>query len=284
MPERRHAPDAAGRRRPRPAGGSRRAIASRDALALWHDYRASGDEGLRNRLVLMYAPLVRHIACRKVGELPVSCELDDLVSAGVEALIGALDRYDPARGATLEQYLWTRVHGAIIDELRRGDWAPRSLRRWERDMRRAMSELSALHRRDPSTAELAAALSMPVAALLRRQRQLLASEVASLNTVVGIDGATAERIETIACEHDAADPFDEAARTQARERFRRAFAALGRRQREVAVLLYVMDLTLRETGLVLAVSESRVCQIHGELRSSLRRALAADAELLRAIA
>ena len=80
------------------------------------------------------------------------------------------------------------------------------------------------------------------------------------------------------------DPLHEAAKTQAKEHFRRAFAALGRREREVAVLLYVKNLTLREIGEVLGVSESRVCQIHGELKKTLKRTLANDADLLREVA
>ncbi len=127
--------------------GSRRWIEADDAMALWRQYNRSGDERLRDRLVLTYAPLVKFIVYRKLGELPASCDVDDLVSAGLEALIKAIDRYDPVKGATLEQFAWTRIHGAVIDELRRSDWAPRSLRRWERDVRRAQTEFHAIHGR-----------------------------------------------------------------------------------------------------------------------------------------
>ena len=140
-------------------------------MALWREYQRSGDERLRDRLVLTYAPLVKFIVYRKIGELPASCEVDDLVSAGLEALIKSLDRYDPEKGATLEQFVWTRIHGAIIDELRRGDWAPRSLRRWERDMRRVQSEFRSIHGRSPSPSELAEALNMTPEELGDRQKR-----------------------------------------------------------------------------------------------------------------
>jgi RNA polymerase sigma factor for flagellar operon FliA len=258
---------------------------SDDAMALWHDYKRSGDPRLRDRLVLTYAPLVKFIVYRKIGELPASCEVDDLVSAGLEALIKSLDRYDPAKGATLEQFVWTRIHGAVIDELRRGDWAPRSLRRWERDMRRVQTEFRTIHGRTPEDHELADALNMTLPELRNRQRDLVTSDVTSLNTLVlAHDGASVERIDVIASDDPDCDPLREAAKTEAKEHFRRAFAALGRREREVAVLLYVKNLTLREIGEVLGVSESRVCQIHGELKKSLRRTLADDAELLRDVA
>ena len=252
---------------------------SDDAMALWRDYHRSGDERLRDRLVLTYAPLVKFIVYRKIGELPASCEVDDLVSAGLEALIKSLDRYDPEKGATLEQFAWTRIHGAVIDELRRGDWAPRSLRRWERDMRRVQTEFHALHGRSPSDEELADALHMTDDELQDRKRDLVSSDVTSLNSLVlAHDGTKVERLDVLASDDDSS-PFRESARHEAKAHFREAFAALGRREREVAVLLYVKNLTLREIGEILGVSESRVCQIHSHLKRTLKQQLSDDALL-----
>jgi RNA polymerase sigma factor for flagellar operon FliA len=263
----------------------RRWMESDDAMALWREYHASGDPRLRDRLVLTYAPLVKFIVGRKIGELPASCEVDDLVSAGLEALIKSLDRYGPEKGATLEQFVWTRIHGAVIDEIRRNDWAPRSLRRWERDMRRAQTEFHSIHGRAPSQSELASALSMTADELGGRQKDLVASDVTSLNSLVlAHDGGSLERIDVLTGDGNVPDPLHEAAKTEAKLLFRRAFAALPRREREVAVLLYVKNLTLREIGEILGVSESRVCQIHGGLKKTLREALASNAELLRDVA
>jgi RNA polymerase sigma factor FliA len=108
---------------------SRRRVSAEDALALWREYKATGDLQVRNRLVMTYAPLVKYIVFKKVRELPARCEVEDFISCGLEALIASIDRYDPEKGATLEQFAWTRIHGAVLDELRRQDWAPRSLRR-----------------------------------------------------------------------------------------------------------------------------------------------------------
>jgi len=264
---------------------SRRWIEADDAMALWHEYQRSGDERLRDRLVLTYAPLVKFIVYRKLGELPASCDVDDLVSAGLEALIKAIDRYDPVKGATLEQFAWTRIHGAVIDELRRSDWAPRSLRRWERDMRRMQAEFHAIHGRGPSEAELADAMHMTSGELRGRQRDLVTSDVTSLNSLVlAYDGGQVERLDVLASDDEDSNPVSASAKHEARDHFRRAFKALGRREREVAVLLYVKNLTLREVGDVLGVSESRVCQIHGELKRTLRTALAGDAELISHVA
>ncbi len=264
---------------------SRKRVSPEDAIALWRQYKATGSIQVRNRLVMTYAPLVKYIVFKKVRELPARCEVEDFISCGLEALIASIDRYDPEKGATLEQFAWTRIHGAVIDELRRGDWAPRSLRRWERDMRRVQTEFRSIHGRSPSDAELADALNMTADELRNRQRDLVASDVTSLNTLVlAHDGANVERIDVLPSDDDSTDPMHEAAKTQAKETFRRAFASLGRRERGVAVLLYVKNLTLREIGEVLGVSESRVCQIHGELKKTLKRSLANDAELLREVA
>ena len=110
------------------------------AEALWRAWITNKDVAARDRLVLSYAPMVKYLACRKVRELPAHCELDDLVSCGLLALIAAVDRFDPVKGATFEQYAWTRVSGAIMDELRRQDWAPRSLRRNGRAIERAREQ------------------------------------------------------------------------------------------------------------------------------------------------
>jgi len=106
-----------------------RRVSQAEALALWNRYRSTGDARLRDRLIMTYAPLVKYIVYRKIREVPAHQEADDYISHGLEALITSLDRYDPAKGATLEQFLWTRIHGAVLDELRRQDWAPRSVRR-----------------------------------------------------------------------------------------------------------------------------------------------------------
>jgi RNA polymerase sigma factor for flagellar operon FliA len=121
----------------KPETGSRRRISHEETLALWRKYKETGDQQIRNRLVLTFSPLVKYIVYNKIRELPARCEVDDFISCGLEALIASIDRYDPDKGATLEQYAWTRIHGAVLDELRRQDWAPRSLRRWERDIAKA---------------------------------------------------------------------------------------------------------------------------------------------------
>lgn len=260
-------------------------ISPEDALLLWREYKDSGDRAVRDRLVLTFAPMVKYIVYKKVREIPARCEVEDFISCGLEALIHSIERYDPEKGATLEQFAWTRIHGAVLDELRRQDWAPRSLRRWERDINQAREHFIGVHGRRPSREELAGAIGATPTELRAREDEIVASDVTSLNTLVLSDDETAiERIDTLVSEDRFADPEHHTARDQAKMRFREAFERLPRREREVAVLLYVKNLTLREIGAILGVSESRVCQIHGQLKRMLKEELSADSVLFSEVA
>jgi RNA polymerase sigma factor for flagellar operon FliA len=253
---------------------------------LWRQYQRTGDAKLRDRLILTLAPMVKFIVYRKVREVPVNVEAEDYISVGLEALMQSIDRYDPEKGATLEQYAWTRVHGAVLDELRRQDWAPRSVRRWERDIEKAVEEFTALHGRRPRRDELSDALGCSESELQRHRDEIARSSVTSLNAVVLSDDehGTTERGDLLASDDDRLDPEQAAERNAAKARFRGAFAELPQREREVAVLMYVKNLTLAEVGEVLGVSESRVCQIHGQTKKKLRTALADDAALFHLVA
>jgi RNA polymerase sigma factor for flagellar operon FliA len=263
---------------------SRRRVSAEEALALWSEYKRSGDLRARNRLVMTFAPLVKYIVFKKVRELPARCEVEDFISCGLEALIASIDRYDPAKGATLEQFAWTRIHGAVLDELRRQDWAPRSLRRWERDIAKARDQFTAIHGRRPSREELADSLAISVADLRRREDDISVSDVTSLNAlVISDDETTVERIDTLAASDERLDPEHATAAEEAKAKFRRTFDTLPKREREVAVLLYVKNLTLREIGEILGVSESRVCQIHSQLKRTLKQKLAGEAFLFSAV-
>jgi RNA polymerase sigma factor for flagellar operon FliA len=268
----------------KPAGTAKKRISSEDALSLWRTYKATGDVQARNRLVMTYAPLVKYIVFKKVRELPARCEVEDFISCGLEALIASIDRYDPAKGATLEQFAWTRIHGAVLDELRRQDWAPRSLRRWERDIARVREQFTGIHGRRPTRQELADSLSITVEDLRRREDDIAVSDVTSLNTlVISDDETTVERIDTLASGDERLDPEHASVTEEAKDKFRRAFERLPRREREVAVLLYVKNLTLREIGDILGVSESRVCQIHSQLKRTLKQQLSDEALLFTAV-
>src|ERR671937_279335 len=223
-----------------------RRMSSEDSLALWREYRRTNDRALRDRLVLTFAPLVKYIVYKKLREMPARCEAEDFIACGLEALIHSIERYDPEK--VVEQF-------------------------------------TVLHGRRPTNDEMADALGVPVEELRRRRDEISRSEVTSLNTpVLADDQTTIERVDTIAGDDPRDDPMHAAAQSEAKDRFRAAFARLPRREREVAVLLYVKHLTLAEIGEILGVSESRVCQIHTAMKKTLREALQADEQLFALVA
>jgi RNA polymerase sigma factor for flagellar operon FliA len=255
------------------------------ALELWHEYRRTEDPRVRDRLVLTFAPMVKYIVYRKVREMPARCDVDDFISCGLEALIRSIDRYDPDKGATLEQFAWTRIHGAVLDELRRHDWAPRSLRRWDRELSKARDQFVGLYGRRPTREELASAMGVTTGELVRRQDELARAQVGSLNAVVhSDDDAAIERIDTLPADDRHSDPESAAMTLAAKERFRKAFDCLAPRERKIAVLLYVYNLTLREIGDILGVTESRVCQLHAQILKTLRTQLKSDEQLFSYVA
>ena len=267
------------------ATATQRKARADELLALWREYKQAPTPRLRDRIILTLAPMVKFIVYRKVREMPAQAEAEDFISVGLEALIQSIDRYDPDKGATLEQYAWTRIHGAVLDEMRRQDWAPRSVRRWERDIEKAVEEFNALHGRRPDRYELAEALGCSMAELRKRREEIAQSDVTSLNALVLSDDDTSvERGDTLASSDQRLDPEHAAATTEAKEKFRSAFADLPEREREIAILLYVKNLTLSEIGEVIGVSESRVCQIHGQTKKKLRTALSDDAALFHLVA
>jgi len=250
-------------------------------LRLWRAYRDQGDLRARDRLILSLAPIVKSIVYRKVREIPPHREVDDFISCGLEALIRCIDRYEPSRGATLEQFAWRRIHGAVLDELRRSDWAPRSLRRLERELKGAREHFRVLHHREPTSAELADMLAIGEGELAKALDDIARSDVSSLNALLTGQGETqSERLELLASADRDCDPEYVAMRERALARFHAVFDELPERERTVAVLLHVDNLTLRETGEIIGVSESRVCQIHAKLKHGLRERLKADESLL----
>jgi RNA polymerase sigma factor FliA len=261
----------------------KRRLSTDEALELWRNYRATGDARLRDRLVLTFAPMVKYIVYKKVREIPAHCEVEDFISCGLEALIRSIDRYDPEKGATLEQFAWTRIHGAVLDELRRSDWAPRTVRRWERDVNKVRDQFTVLHGRPPTRAELSDALGVGEDELRAHEHALARAQVGSLNAPVHADdGATIEQIDTIETDDTEFDPEESAIRSEAKDKFRAAFARLSERDRKVVVLLYVHNLTLHEIGEILGVTESRVCQIHSQITKKLREQLGESEQLFAA--
>jgi RNA polymerase sigma factor for flagellar operon FliA len=250
---------------------------------IYEEYAATGSPAARDRLVLALLPLVRQaVSLRRRRGLPRHCDLEDFSSCGVEAVIRAVDRYDPTLGVPLEPYVWTRVQGAVLDEARRQDWAPRSLRAFGRRHDDAVRQFAAMHGRVPEPHELADALSLAPTELRELEERLATADVHSLNMPVTIaegDSHGTELVETLPSPDAASQPEAAALAGDGDERVRRALGALSARDRDVAELLYAEDRSLREVGTLLGVSESRVSQLNSRIKRTVRQALEAEPAL-----
>ena len=257
-----------------PTGTSQRLTTS-EAEALWRTWKTRRDTRSRDRLVLAYAPMVRYIASRKLRELPAHCDVDDLASAGLVALLETIDRFDPAKGASFEQYAWTRVAGALIDELRKQDWASRSVRREGRRIERARDSFVARHGILPTDVELAAELGTTVEELRATLADIDRSDVGSLNAPArgADDAALVEVGETIQAPEGDHEPEAALLGADRSAAVRAAIERLSEREREVLALVHVQELPGVEIGRMLGVSESRVSQILSGIRGKLKHRL-----------
>ena len=258
-----------------PATSTAQRLTASQAEALWRNWKTGRDARSRDRLVLAYAPMVRFIASRKLRELPAHCDVDDLGSAGLVALIEAIDRFDPAKGASFEQYAWTRVAGALVDELRKQDWASRSVRREGRRIERARDSFFARHGIVPTEAQLAAELGTTVDGLRATIEDIDRSDVGSLNAPArGADDAALVEIgETIQAPEGDHEPEATVLGADRSAAMRAAIEKLSEREREVLALVHVQELPGAEIGRMLGVSESRVSQILSAIRSKLKHQL-----------
>ena len=239
-------------------------MAVEDSNSLWRRYRADRDRQLRDRLILTYAPLVKFVAGRLGSGLPAHVDEGDLVSYGLLGLIGAIERYDPDRDVKFETYAIARIKGSIIDELRAMDWVPRSVRARARDIERAIGELEAHGGRVPSEEEIAAKLGVSQDELDEDLLEISRSSIAALDELWTISSSGGDQVALVDTIEDTQGPEPQAAlaQTEMREALGEAIARLPEREKLVVTLYYYEELTLREIGEVLGVTESRVSQLH----------------------
>jgi RNA polymerase sigma factor for flagellar operon FliA len=239
---------------------------------VWRQYKVSGDRVLRDRLILTYAPLVKYVAGKLGSWLPPHVEEGDLISYGLLGLIGAIERFEPDREIKFETYAISRIRGAMIDELRSLDWVPRSVRNRAREIERAMAELENRHKRTPTDEEVASELGITVGEFEESLTQIARSSVVALDELWSGSGAGGEStalIDTIEDPH-ASDPSRELLQGEMRQALAQAITRLPDRERLVVTLYYYEELTLREIGEVLSVTESRVSQLHTKAILRLR--------------
>jgi RNA polymerase sigma factor FliA len=250
-------------------------VAGEDTHTLWVEFRRTNDQALRDRLILTYAPLVKYVAGRLGSGLPAHVDEGDLVSYGLLGLIGAIERYDPDRDIKFETYAIARIKGAIIDELRALDWVPRSVRSRAREIERAIGELEAKLGTAPTDEQIAEKIGVTVEELEESLTDISRSSIAALDELWSVsgDGDQVSLLDTIE-DTSGQKPAEALDETETREALAEAIARLPEREKLVVTLYYYEELTLREIGEVLGVTESRVSQLHTKAILRLKARLA----------
>lgn len=223
----------------------------------------------RNSLTESHMPMVKFTADRLAAKLPSMVDRDDLIGAGMIGLLDAVDKFDPTRGVLFKTYAEMRVRGAMLDSLRTLDWAPRSMRRQGRAVSAAYAELEQTFNRPAREDEVAAKMGIPLAEFRRLVNDL------NILSITALDQSEDDRV-TVATRvaiDPAQTPLALYERSELRQSLARAIDTLPKRDREVVALYYLEELSMKEIGSVLGVTESRVSQIHSQAVLRLRTTL-----------
>lgn len=242
----------------------------------WRGYKRTQDALLRNRLVEHYLHLVRFAAERLGAKLPDEVDVDDLMSAGIFGLVDSIDAFDPDRGVKFETFCAQRIRGAILDELRSLDWVPRLVRHRAQRLQETMRALEVELGRAPSADEVSARMGLSRDEYDKIVRDAGAVSLVSLSQTISAADGTREMSEMdVVPDEDGADPLIEAQKADLRELINNG---LSRAERLIIVLYYFEQMTMKEIGATLDLSESRVSQMHSAIIARLRDQSAASAE------
>ncbi|MFQ5822912.1 MAG: sigma-70 family RNA polymerase sigma factor [bacterium] len=241
--------------------------------SLWKEYTANRNLKAKEKLLTNYLPLVKYVAGKMMFTLPSSVDYNDLLSAGVIGLMGALDRFNPDQGVKFETFVLPRIKGAILDELRTLDWAPRSLRSKARMVDRANEHLEKELGREACDQEIAQELKMDLDEYKAVLRDL------TIASLLSLDGGRVEDTEHFTSMYDllenpqSENPYRSLEHEEMKKLLIEAIENLNEQEKIVMALYYYEELTLKEIGQVLNITESRVSQIHSKAIESLKSAL-----------
>lgn len=238
---------------------------------LWARYKEKSDQEAREALIIRYIRVVKYIAGRMAIHVPPSVEMNDLIGWGMLGLLDAVEKFDHRQDIKFTTYASIRVRGAIIDQIRSLDWAPRSLRSMARRIGNAREKLRHENTHEPSTDDIAAELDVAPQVVEETCAQLQTAQVLSLDDYVPTEDSAEVRKIQVTGNAGAPSPEEAAQKRERQERLVQAILQLPDQQQKVLNLYYYEELTLKEIGVVLEVSESRVCQIHSAAMKQLRK-------------
>jgi RNA polymerase sigma factor for flagellar operon FliA len=241
---------------------------------LWSLYKETRDPAIRDAFIRQYAPLVKYVAGKVAASMPNTVEFEDLVGFGVFGLLDAIEKFDPDKNVKFKTYAVTRIRGAIFDELRSIDWVPRSVRQKTKEIEDAVVNLEAKLGRPVSDQEIATSLGVTEDDFMKTMLKISSTSVLSLNDV-WYSGDDADKIsigESIESP-SSMNPDATVEREEVKRVIVQALSELPEKEKKVLVLYYYEDLTLKEIGQVLDVTESRVSQLHTKAILRLRAKL-----------
>ena len=235
---------------------------------IWEKYTKNPTPELREKLIIEYSPLVKLVAGRLSMYLGYNVEYDDLVSYGIFGLIDAIDKFDLGKEVKFETYASLRIRGTILDQIRKMDWIPRTVRQRQRKIDEAIKSLEARTGKTPTDEMLAEELGVSGEELLSWQSQLKVTNVVSLNEFVESGN---EPVMDAKGNFRFAQPEEVIAETELKRMLKDAMQLLTEKEQKVILLYYYEDLTLKEISRVLEVSESRISQLHTKALQKMKK-------------
>jgi RNA polymerase sigma factor for flagellar operon FliA len=240
------------------------------SAAGWEAYTCSRSPEMRERLLLQYMPLVRRIAGRMLGTLPRNVRLDDLISAGVVGLLSCLDSFDPSLGIRFETFAMNRIRGAMVDSLRELDWVPRSIRQKARLLEKNIEALLQELGRTPQDGEVADRLGVPLDEYYDMLDDVNVTTLLSLDDTFHNARGDSSSIADMAMDRESPSSQERLEEQELRELLVHRLKNLPEQEKLVVALYYYEELTLKEIGDILNLTESRVSQIHSKAILNLR--------------
>ncbi len=244
---------------------------------LWEMYQIKQTPELREQIILEYAPLVKVVAGRLSMYLGYNVEYDDLVSYGIFGLIDAIDKFDMDKEVKFETYASLRIRGAILDQIRKMDWIPRTVRQKQKKIDEAIKRVEMQTGKTALDEEVARELGVSSDELLEWQSQLKVTNVVSLNEFIE---QGSEPVMDARHNSHFIQPEEQVQETELKEKLKEAMERLTEKEKKVILLYYYEDLTLKEISKVLEVSESRISQLHTKALSKMQKTMGAYMQIL----
>lgn len=252
----------------------------KNKIKLWEDYQATKDPKLKEQIIIEYSQLVKYVAGRLSMYLGNNVEYDDLCGYGVFGLIDAIDKFSLDKGVKFETYASLRIRGSILDNIRKMDWIPRSIRKKQKSMESSKKELEEALGRHPNDDEVSEHLGISIEELYKWQDQTKALNLTSLEEFVEQGGES--QVKSLS-QSRFSQPEEVVEKESMKKALTEAITDLSEKERKVIILYYYEELTLKEISAIMEVSESRISQLHTKSLKKMRSTLGKTLDLFMSV-